>query len=528
MRRLPPYGILALAAVAALFVGTELYVRSLGPRAKIRVTKELTDRFNADVSLDNLHLSLFPSPTVVGGGLTLRHRGWNDPHPLISISHFTAESTFFNLFFQRDNVQSVRLEGLEIHVPRRGKSASQMERRDHEEVETAKPGNDRSRLNIGLENMIADDTLLEIEPKEPGKNPMRFEIKKLRLSSVSNSDPLRFEATLTNPKPPGLIHSRGHFGPWQKDDPRATAVSGDYEFDHADLGAFKGVSGTLSSTGTYSGVLQHIQVNGQTDTPDFALKRGGSPVHLRATFQSTVNGINGDTILEKVDARFLGSEFVCEGKVAHEEGKAGKTVSLFAVTKNAARMEDILYLIVGDKTPLMTGSVQFQSKIVIPPGKQDVADKLYLNGQFKVLAGVFTSPKVNEKLLTLSRRARGISKAEEAKYPRTTVASNLYGSFKLKNGTMSFSHLSFAIPGAGVKLTGDFNLPTRKLDLTGLFRMQATLSDTQSGIKHWLLMPLDPIFRKNGAGVELPFTVTGTRDHPTLAVSAFHHTIRVK
>jgi hypothetical protein len=58
--------------------------------------------------------------------------------------------------------------------------------------------------------------------------------------------------------------------------------------------------------------------------------------------------------------------------------------------------------------------------------------------------------------------------------------------------------------------------------------MQATLSDTQSGLKHWLLKPVDPFFEKDGAGLELPFDVTGSEDHPTLSVSAFHHTFEVK
>jgi AsmA-like C-terminal region len=529
MRKLPLYGTLAaLLTLAAVLISTELYVRSLGPRTKVRVTKALAERFNADVRLESLHLSLLPSPSVAGEGLVVQHRGWNDAHPLISISRFTAESTFFNLFFQRDKVQSVVLDGLQIHVPHRGKSASETERRDHEDVETGKAGDDRSRLKIGIESIVADGTLLEIEPKEPGKDPMRFEIKGLRLSSVNGSGPMHFQANLTNPKPPGLISTRGQFGPWQKDDPRATAVSGDYEFSHADLAVFKGISGILSSAGTYNGVLQHIEVNGQTDTPDFALKRGGLPVHLRTTFQSVVNGMNGDTILDKVDAHFLNSEFLCQGKVAHDEGKKGKTVSLFASTPKVARMEDILHLVTGGDPPLMTGGVQFQSKIVIPPGEQDVADRLYLDGNFKVISGVFTSRKINQKLVVLSHRARGISKVEDPEHPQRTVASDMSGSFKLKNGTMTFSRLSFAVPGAKVKLAGNFNLSSHKLDLNGLFRMEATLSDTQSGVKHWLLKPLDPIFSKDGAGLELPFKVTGTQKHPTLAVSAFHHTFTVK
>jgi hypothetical protein len=52
--------------------------------------------------------------------------------------------------------------------------------------------------------------------------------------------------------------------------------------------------------------------------------------------------------------------------------------------------------------------------------------------------------------------------------------------------------------------------------------MKATLSDTQSGIKHWLLKPLDPLFEKHGAGFEVPINITGTREHPEIKAEVFH------
>lgn len=528
MRKRWIYGTLTAVVTLATFAGIDVYVRSLSGRAKARVVKALSDRFDAEVTLGSLQLSLFPHPAVAGGPLSIRHRGWNDSHPLISIARFTADSSFFDLFFQRDKVHLLKIEGLQIHIPHRGESASKTVHEDDEDLEASQPGNDHTRLRISIQTITADGTRLEIDTKAPGKEPLRFDIKKLELHSVGLSQPLRFEATLNNPNPPGLINTSGHFGPWQKEDPRATAVSGSYDFQDADLSVFKGIRGILSSTGTYAGILQHVEVKGQTDTPDFALKRHGSPVHLRTTFQSTVNGMNGDTILENVDARFLNSEFTCKGDVVHEQGVEGKKVNLFAVTGRSARMEDILRLVIADREPLMTGSVQFQTKIVIPPGKEKVLDRLQLDGQLDVSAGTFTSAKVNQEIVTISSRARGITKDEQSKDPQQTVTSDLSAKFSLRNGTMSLTPLSFRIPGALVRLAGTFNLPSGNVDLAGLFRMRATLSETQSGIKHWLLKPLDPLFSKDGAGVELPFKVTGSQDRPTLSVVALHHTFKLK
>jgi hypothetical protein len=191
-------------------------------------------------------------------------------------------------------------------------------------------------------------------------------------------------------------------------------------------------------------------------------------------------------------------------------------------------MEDILELVLGDKKRILTGTVDFKSKIIIPPGKEAVLDKLNLQGEFKILSGQFASNKIEQRLKTLSDRARGVTKEEEDQTPAQTVASNFVGRFKLEKGRASFLQFSFQVPGAEIKLAGDYNLRSQKIDMKGVFRMQATLADTQSGIKHWLLKPLDPFFEKDGAGFQVPLQITGTREHPDVQVLAFHHRFNMK
>lgn len=523
MRKALGYGAIV---VCLLLIGTGIYVdrylKTIDPRIKQRVIAALSDRFDADVTLDSLHVSVFPEPNAVGEGLSIRHRQWPDREPLIYIKRFYARTDFSTLIDRSNRVSLLRLEDLAIHVPPRGHSSDVRKVELNQEVESEEPGQDKTQFRFLIQTIEADGTTLEIAPKIPGKQPLQFGFSRLRLRSVGPGHPMAFAAKLTNAKPPGLIDTSGVFGPWQRDDPRSTPVAGGYTFQNADLGVFKGISGTLSSIGKYGGVLQAIEVNGTTDTPNFSLKRGGDSVHLRTTFHSVVNGMDGDTILDPVQATFRGSEFICRGGVVHQEGQPGKTVSLDAKTTHA-RMEDILALVVGGK-PFVTGDVDFQSKIVIPPGKEDVIQKLFLNGQFALSSATFTSEKVEERLNILSDRAHGVSKADQAEGQgvHSDVASQLRGAFTLNHGTVSFSRLSFGVPGAQIQLAGSYNLPSSSVDMHGLFRMQATIADTQSGLKHWLLKPLDPLFKKNGYGFEVPITITGTREHPEIQADIFH------
>jgi AsmA-like C-terminal region len=525
MRKRIGYVVLVLF-ILGLGVGTIVFfwarnkVQDFGPLARQRIIQAIDDRFDADTDLQSLKITLYPQPKLVGQGLSIRHKNWTDPEPLIYIRQFTAQTDYDTVANKRNHVDLIRLEGLTIRIPRRGPSLTQAREEQGHEVDNSAPGQDRTQLKFLIEKIIADGTLLEIQPKIEGKDPLIFDIQKLTLRNIGPGQPMAFDAELTNAKPSGLIASQGRFGPWQRDDPRSTAVSGSYNFQNADLSAFKGISGILSSTGQYHGVLQEINVDGTTDTPNFALKRG-QPVHLRTNFHSVVNGTDGDTILDPVDARFLASEFICRGGVLHQGAGHGKTVDLYAVAPHA-RVEDILRLIM-DGRPILTGAVDFKSKILIPPGHVEVLDKLRLDGRFQLAQAEFTDPKVERRLLTLSNRARGISKKEEQDEPPQTIASDFDGIFQLNSGVASFSQLQFMVPGAAIQLKGSYNMRTQAIDMRGKFRMEATLSQTQSGVKHWLLKPFDKFYKKNGAGFEMPITVSGTRTQPEIGAEVFHH-----
>lgn len=77
-----------------------------------------------------------------------------------------------------------------------------------------------------------------------------------------------------------------------------------------------------SSTGTFNGVLERIEVGGGTDAPDFEVKRSNHTVHLKTQFHAIVNGMDGDVALQSVHAQFERTLVVSQGEVANSISKA--------------------------------------------------------------------------------------------------------------------------------------------------------------------------------------------------------------
>ncbi len=502
---------LAFAGGAALAVAAGLFLLSLrlDPIVRGRVVQALAARFDADVRLASLHVSLFPSPRVTAEGLALRHKGWDPSQkPFIGVRKFTAYTGYGLLFGPVKRVTNIRLEGLVIDLPPndRGKMKQGM---------VGHPKRGENRFPFVIEEIVADGTVLVIEPRSKDKESLDFDIGKLTLHSVGAGQPMSFRASLTNPKPPGNIESTGSFGPWMTEDPRQTPVSGKYTFRHADLSVFAGIAGILSSDGEYGGVLERIAVRGDTDTPDFTVATAGFPVDLKTHYSAIVDGTNGDTTLDPVDAQFLHSSLECRGAVTDTPGIKGKAVSLDVKTIHA-RIEDLLRLTVKARRPALTGAIAFQTKFFLPPGGKDVMTRLALDGQFGITAAKFTDTGVQGRMNDLSLRAQG--RPKEIGEDMETFASDFHGRFRLKDGVASFSRLSFGIPGAQVNLDGDYGLKSGELDFHGTLRMQAKISQTVTGFKSILLKVADPFFKKNGAGSVVPIRITGTQDHPSFGI----------
>jgi hypothetical protein len=507
--RLWPYlaGIL-LGLCAGLVLFMVLGARNIDDRTRQWVISELSSRFDSAVELKSLHVETTPRMQVTGEGLTLRYRNRTDVPPLVQIARFSFNLGVLGIVHVPRHIKGVFVENLVITIPPSDPHAA-----------PAPPRPSARIPRIIFNEIVCNDTTLIILPKKAGRDPLDFEIHDLVMKNVGDAKPFDFHGTLTNAKPKGEIATRGTFGPWNAEEPAFTPVSGTYSFDHADLDPFAGIGGTLSSTGQYSGRLNQIEVQGQTDTPNFSLDPVGRPVPLHTEFSATVDGTDGDTYLHPVRATLLKSLIIADGSVTRAAGKSGHIISLNIFAPNA-RLQDILRLATKSTQPVMTGTVNLRTKMLLGPGKERVIHRLTLDGDFGVSDAEFASVEVRDKLESLSRHALGKPNDEDA----GSAITDLVGHYRLDHDVASFPRLSFSIPGAEVRLTGKYQLPDETLDFRGNLRMQAKLSQTITGKKSFFLKLADPFFKKDGAGSVVPIRISGTRDAPKFALDLFHST----
>jgi hypothetical protein len=246
----------------------------------------------------------------------------------------------------------------------------------------------------------------------------------------------------------------------------------------------------------------------------------GHRVPLHTDFHAIVDGTDGDTYLDPVKARVLHSSFTARGKVVRVTNPNGHAIDLHVVV-DKANIDDLLTLGVRTDPPIMSGFVGMSTGLNLYPGAGDISDRLKLKGTFHIVDGHFSNQKLQSRIDALSLRGLGqpklVGKEQEAK-----VSTDLQGRFDLRSGMFSFSFLHFQVPGTHADMTGQYSLDGNTFDFHGRLRMDATLSHMTTGWKSILLKPVDPFFRKNGAGTEIPFKITGTRSEPHFGLD-FHH-----
>ena len=227
-------------------------------------------------------------------------------------------------------------------------------------------------------------------------------------------------------------------------------MGGTYCFHDADLGTIKGIGGILSSQGGYQGTLDKIVVDGKTDTPDFQVKISGHKVPLHTEFHAIVDGTDGDTYLQPVKAHFLHSFLTARGYVVRVQGEPGRHVYL-DVAMDQARIEDLLRLGVRTDPPVMEGQVKLHTKLDLPPGPQDVAHRLRLQGNFAIVNGRFSSDKIQNRIDELSLRSQGqveLPTQQQRDGKLALVHSQMRGDFTLADASLNLSNLHYDIPGA--------------------------------------------------------------------------------
>lgn len=489
--------------ILGLAVTLAIIIDRFEPVAREYFINTLKQRYQSDVQMGKLDISLFPEVHATGDNLSLWFNGDHSKPPMIQIQQFTFDANLVGFFRSPKHIGNLRLMGLKIRPPRRSDTP------DDHPVTTR---NKSSDIAFILDTVVADGTTLEITPKDPLKDPLIFEIRNLTLKTVGKGQPMSYHAELTNPKPPGLIHADGRFGPWDASAPVNTPLSGNYTFRNADLSVFKGISGILSSNGKFTGELDSIEVSGTTETPDFGLKIGSHPMPLHTEFEATVDGTNGNTVLHPVRARLGKSEFEVAGAIDRGALEKHKTILLTAKAggKQHARLEDFLRLALKSPKVPMTGAIQFQTKVKIPPGETEVITRLQLDGSFDLEGVKFTSEDVQGKIAGLSHRAQG-----EPENHDPDVAANFRGSFHMGSEHLNLPDLHFDVPGANVDMKGGYELRTGEIDFTGTAKLDAKVSEMTTGFKSKLLKLADPWFSRDGAGTVLPIVISGTRGQPS-------------
>ena len=497
---------------ALLFAALKISIRRAEPILKERVIDTLATRYDSRVELDQFHVFVLNGFEAEGVGLRLYPNKLRTDKPLFSIDNFRFRTSWLDLLHSPMHVNHVFVGGLDIHLP---------PKQERHNLPPGPGGKTSQRgIKMRVDEVVIQNAHLVLGTNKPGKVPLEFSIKNITLRSGRPGQPMKFQATLINPRPVGEIQSSGYFGPFQQESPGDTPVTGSYIFSHADLGTFKGIGGTLSSTGKYQGPLNHLTVDGETDTPDFRLTVSNHPMPLHTTFHAIVDGTNGDTYLDPVDAQLLHSHFICTGSVVRAVGQPGHDITL-DISMDDARIEDFLNLAVRTQPPVMTGSLKMKTKMYLPPGDVSVSDKLQLKGNFEVSGAHFSNPKVQDKIVDLSLISEG--HPDEAKLERKLdIASNIQGSFSLANSKMTFSALNFKVPGADIDMSGIYSLDGAQFDFHGNARLQAHLSDMTTGWKSVMLKMVDPFFAKNGAGTEVPIQVTGTKSEPHFGLDFGH------
>src|SRR3984957_8012368 len=502
---------LLLAMIVVAAVG-EVMMHRAAPILKGRGIETLRARFKSRVEMDDFAVSVLKGLEVSGDGLRIYPPddvvAAGATRPLIELQHFSFHANLKALFVKPMHVGRVRVTGMTICIPPREMRAQapQQQRRG-------------GKVKILVDEIVFDDSRLVLETEKPNKDPKEFAMSRIVMRDIGPNAPWLYDATLGNAIPEGNIHATGTFGPWNNESPGDSTVTGHYTFDHADLNTIKGLGGMLSSVGDFTGQLDNIVVDGTTETPNFSLDTANHAMPLHTKFHAIVDGTNGDTYLQPVEARLGGSDFTCSGAVVNVKGK-GHIIDL-DVNVPDGRIQNFLQLAVKTTPVVMTGRLTTKTKLHIRPSDESVSKKIGLKAGFTLRQIHFTNPDLEDKVDMLSLRAQGDPK--DAKPGAEDVHSEMMGQFVMADGKLTFSKLDYTLPGAVVMLVGEYTLDGERFEFEGKVRTDAKVSQmVASKWKSILLKPADPFFKKNGAGAEIPVKVSGTRSAPKFGLNLHH------
>ncbi len=551
-----------LVAAAALWLSYQIH--RIEPFLRDRIVSQLSERFHARVELDQFHISLLHDLAAEGTGLRI----WppdgttNSPiptTPLISLSHFSfrTDANLKRLAIMviqnkgQLHIPSIELKGLSIHIPPHSHFHDQIMSVKNSVISSAfansaspavsansaSPTIPHTQLTFRIGKIICTNAALVLETDKPHKDPLNFAIDSLTLTNFSADSPLHFEATLHIPRPKGPIHTTGSLGPVNFADLGDSTINGDYSLTGADLSVFKGIAGSLSSTGHYSGILRTLDVNGDTSVPDFRLTHFGNQLPLTTNFTAQVDATSGDTRLSFVTATLAHSHFNVSGQILRVQNAANPAAfansANSAITANSAvpngheinlttastnsRIEDFLRLTSNKPNTLLTGAADFKATFHLPPGPAHVHQRMQIDGTLHITGAHFTSQNVQSKIMQLSLRGQGHPDEIKSTDP-ASIDSTITSDLHIANGLITLPNLIYTVPGATIDMNGTYLLDGGVLNFSGSAKLDAPISKLIGGKLGKFLQPADKYLQREGAGTFIPIHLTGNREEPHFAI----------
>jgi hypothetical protein len=494
LSRLILWGCVAIiAACFVILLASFVFAPALKRVVQNRAVAMLESEFASNVEFQSFEVTLWPRLHVTVRGLLI---GNNPAHPLIEVATANAQSDLLLPW----RIKTLVLEGLSLHIP----TAS---------IPNTHTGSPKQAWTVTVDQVVSEHSRVEILPSNPGQTPLHFELAHLRVKNFDPSRPAGFSAAIVSSAPKAEIDASGQLGPWNAYDPSATPLQGNYQMPHCDLSSLPGLQGLLSSMGRFQGSLRRFQIAGDADAAALSLSSSGHPEPFRASFQAALDTSNGSATIGQMAGTLQRSSFTASGVVRNIQDDGTRDI-VFDLSMKQGRLEDLLPLAVNSQTSPISGALDVQAKLEILPGEQDILRRIRLDADFAATDARFSSLDLRERLRDASRKAQGQPNNDAA----GSSLSSMRGRVQLNAGTALFSNLVFNLEGATAHLTGSYQLAGEKLDLHGEVWMDATLSQTATGVKALLLKVAEPFFRSKRGGSHVPIKITGTRSDPKFGV----------
>ncbi len=490
----------AAIAVAGIVMAIVL-VAPQWPFEQGRFKQRLEAATGSSAQIGSYREVFFPHPGCVAEQVVLTPK--DDGRPSIRVERLGVKGLYWGLMGKVKHLHSLDVQGLQVKFPAR---------HDSRKTDGQESGGS-SFTDIRFDEINTKDATLAFGTSDDSSQARAFHIYQLRLKDFAPGRPMDFSATLHIPEPPAEVAISGKFGPFQAQIGK-TALAGSFTLKDADLSKYDGIGGKLASQGKFNGVLEALQVQGKTDTPDFTVTSSGHTLHLQTEYTTLVNGMKGDVEFDSVKAQLAETKLVARGKLASQPAGSSKLLDL-EVSSDDARIQDLLYLFVSTKPP-MQGTTRFQAKVRLPFNGRPFAKRVGMTAHFGIRGSHFTDPGTQQKVGELSESARGNPKDDDP----PTILTDLSGDAVLANGKANFSQLSFSAPGVGANMHGSYNLENERVDLHGTMRTDVKLSQATTGFKAFLMKVVEAAKKQKKEGATVPVSITGTYDKPSFGIDA--------